>query len=353
MPLLIWAFLGASPSAAGLYLPAEPMIGPRIDTTRVTPLPWGQLRSILADLEAIANPLSGSPERKRYLAAVERLKSSGSFQDAVDLGGYLIRLRRDEEAITILSAAIKRDRRNFMLYANLGTAYQRVGDLERAASALQDALENWPEHYPGWTPAQLSWYRRAERYQLRLILGRRRAGPRDRTLELDALFGPISDPVRYLAADGRYSAGTLAGAEQSKFGADGLKLPEAMAIVQQLLLWLPDDMRLRWQLAELLNAAGDITSASAVFDSFWSRNYTAPDLLSHRRIVREAVAKIRRDSSSAAGPSDEAMPNPVEQPATTRWPEVHRLALVGIACAAVVLALAYLQLREIRRRRRG
>src|SRR5262249_51522975 len=43
------------------------------------------------------------------------------------------------------------------------------------------------------------------------------------------------------------------------------------AVVQQLLVWMPEDARLIWLLGELLNANGDIVSARTVFSEFKSR----------------------------------------------------------------------------------
>jgi hypothetical protein len=65
---------------------------------------------------------------------------------------------------------------------------------------------------------------------------------------------------------------------------------DAVALVQQLALWLPADGRLLWQLAELAGANGDVTTAAAILDGcvteFGLRN---AQLREHRRAFRSAA----------------------------------------------------------------
>ena len=46
---------------------------------------------------------------------------------------------------------------------------------------------------------------------------------------------------------------------------------DAILIVQQLLIWTPDDYRLYWLLGELLNAQGEPESAKVVFEDFLNK----------------------------------------------------------------------------------
>ena len=49
--------------------------------------------------------------------------------------------------------------------------------------------------------------------------------------------------------------------------AERKKLPaNAVAVVQQLALWLPADGRLLWQLGELANVHGDVRTAAAILE---------------------------------------------------------------------------------------
>ena len=60
------------------------------------------------------------------------------------------------------------------------------------------------------------------------------------------------------------------------------------AIVQQLALWLPNDTRLYWLLAELLNADGQYKEAEKIMDECVgeSRKYDSVELKEHRRILK-------------------------------------------------------------------
>jgi hypothetical protein len=73
------------------------------------------------------------------------------------------------------------------------------------------------------------------------------------------------------------------------------KLPlERVPLVVQLLLWLPFDNRLYWQLAELLNIQADVQGASTLMNELVdSRAYRPPELWAHRQVVRQAWAEAR------------------------------------------------------------
>ena len=120
----------------------------------------------------------------------------------------------------------------------------------------------------------------------------------------------------------------------------GKKLPDdAIAVVQQLLLWLPDDTRLYWLLAELYNADGAPATAARIFDECMdSRGFQTKQLGEHRRLVKEALA-----SQQAAAPDDSK--------SWTRHPEA--FWIVGGVLAIPLMLLVFWQVREIRRRLTG
>jgi hypothetical protein len=150
-------------------------------------------------------------------------------------------------------------------------------------------------------------------------------------VDVDALF-----PVRFIGPSGAYEAGTIADAERAKLPAD------AVTVVQQLLLWFPEDSRLLWLLGELYNAQGDLSSAGAVFEEcVWSRKYDSPTLREHRRIVKEeltarAVAEAAR--AAEAKPPERLLPDQI-----TLW-------TVGGISGAILVALGWWQVREVIRR---
>ncbi|HEV2949362.1 MAG TPA: hypothetical protein VGX70_18450 [Gemmataceae bacterium] len=340
-----------SPLQAGLYLPAVPTQGPEISSQGVKPLPFSLFRrDVLEDLLRIGNPQPPeSAVRQQFLKARDELQAKQrrgllTEEDRVNLSGYLIRLRQFQEAIDLLTPVATRECRNFMVFANLATAEQQAGHLERAISHLEQAQDVWPSQWPGMTPEQLHWFQQAERYQLRLLrqrwaetrrLGKPPAG-------LDAVFTKDGQPVRYVADSGRFEAGKIAGAERDKLPAD------ALAILQQLLIWLPDDARLYWQMGELLNAMGDVSSAATVFDDcVWRRRLDDPEVRQHRQIVAEAAQVKSQESATEMADIDSPGPT-----SSTAWlPDRNKLWTVGSIFAIIAVVMIYFQFREFRRRR--
>src|SRR5258708_34634054 len=91
------------------------------------------------------------------------------------------------------------------------------------------------------------------------------------------------EPIRFIGESGEYEPGTIARAEMTKLP------PDAIAIVQQMILWDPDDARLIWQLAELYNADGDLKAAARLFDMCVNElRYSNPELMKHRASVMAA-----------------------------------------------------------------
>jgi tetratricopeptide (TPR) repeat protein len=239
-------------------------------------LPWQKsvnLTANLAILIAKEPPSRGQPDP---LKPEERL----------DLAACLMRIRypgkqMPEKAILHLNAAMDRDRDNFLVMSTLGTAYQMAGDYNRADANLSEALRlYWNKPFDElsakrresvtqtlqWTAKDFAWFGKCEKYQrqlVRLRLRELKTGPLTLTkaLErLDPIFDdPAMPPLRYVGDSGSFEVGKIASAEKAKLP------PDAIEIVEQLLIWLPDDIRLYWQLGELLNARGDVESAKIVF----------------------------------------------------------------------------------------
>jgi hypothetical protein len=250
----------AAPACGGVYYSGE----------KVAELP-SQWRGFLLDqrqLRSVAIKSPESPLRTNYLAEAAKLaaKSSPSADELADLGALYLRLGETEKAVTLLRSAQRSFPNHFRLAANLGTAWQLEGDLEQAASCLEEAVRLAPGKNL-----------QAETYHLKLVRGR--LGQR---LGLDDLFG-----IRFVTDDGDYEPGRLAATEKKK-------LPtKAVAVTQQLALWLPADGRLLWQLAELANAHGDIANAAAMMDGCVTQfGLGDPELRRHRQVLRAAADKL-------------------------------------------------------------
>ncbi len=261
-------FALASTSQAGLYYSGE----------KYSALP-AQWRGFLMDHRLLRNigvkPKIASEEtplRARYRLEAEAmqkrgLKDSLGADDLADLGALYVRLGDIDRAIEVLRPAHLKHPNHFALAANLGTAWQRFGDLRQAAAALEQAVKLAPgTHLP------------FEEAHLKLVRGRSRG----QSVELDDLFG-----VRYINDKGEYEPGKISDAQKKKLPA------KAVAITQQLALWLPTDGPLLWQLAELANAHGDVKNGAAMMEGCITQfGMTQATLRKHRQLLREIVEKL-------------------------------------------------------------
>jgi tetratricopeptide (TPR) repeat protein len=354
----------AGSAQAGLYSRIEPY-------DRGLNRDFRLFRETLISLWNLNNPnaaVTRDSVRWRYLQLQEQMKrglpedlSSGERQD---LGAALIRLGKYEEAIQVLRPGAALDRDNFLLLANLATAYHLAGQGTQALDAVQSALAVWPEDwakldmkhqvlYPlemGWDAKQLTWHRRAETYFRQLLRLRLRESLKQRnqpglpTEGLDDLFG-----VRFVGESGKYEAGTLAREQRKKVPEDGIK------IVQQLLVWLPADMRLYWLLGELYNAQGDNRTALEIFNALITKGGGPPELRAHRRILEAQPTATPNRSSPGLGETSisPATPKKDQQPAdnSAGSSNLWQTFGVGFLAGALVALLGLWQVRELRRRR--
>jgi hypothetical protein len=212
-----------------------------------------------------------SPLRDDYRASAERLEKLAknralTADEAADLGAIDLRLGKPEQALNVLAPAARKFPEHFRIAANLGTAFQLNGDPERAAAQLEEAVRLAPEKLKPF-----------ERAHLKLVKLRAKEGKgATAATAVDDLFG-----VKYVGASGKPEAGTIAAAELKKLPDD------AVAVVQQLALWLPADGRLLWQFGELCNASGDVRAAAAALDGCVTEfALAAPDLRARRTLYR-------------------------------------------------------------------
>jgi tetratricopeptide (TPR) repeat protein len=220
-----------------------------------------------------------SPLRTRYRREAEKLQARADKKklapdDLADLGALYIRLGDTARAVELLRAGQRDHPNHFAIAANLGTAWQLHGDHRKAAAALEDAVRLAPGKFLA-----------LEEAHLKLVRGRERSKPG----ELDDLFG-----IQFVNDKGAFEPGKLAEAQAKK-------LPtKAVAITQQLALWLPADGPLLWQLAELANGHGDLRNGANMMEgcvvSFGMQNAT---LRKRRLILRRAVDNLPKPKIGA------------------------------------------------------
>ncbi len=289
------------------------------------------LRDIIARSRSKGLDRLGPVEIADYSAAMLRLRDEydKSYKEALD---YLSNLKGRPPAGA-----------EFFVLAHLAHAFLMKGDYQNAYALEYSAVKDYefPGEVIGLNRAQRSWYQRLEEaYVLPFIRNRlTEANVKKASVEdgLDPIFAGKSagkkDPVSYVGESGHYEAGAIAAAERAKLP------PDAIAIVQQLLLWNPGDGRLWWQLAELYNAAGDLKSAERVFTlCTWEHKYSNSQLKEHRAIVMTALESQTQEAETSARLMTETR--------RRKW------LTVGAGVSVVLVLVCYWQGREFVRRMR-
>jgi tetratricopeptide (TPR) repeat protein len=286
--LILLVFSGPVGSAqAGIYIRGE-KLQPQAPLEKLEEF-WKQLQFIRA-YGPTDKALGGKPttQRQDFLAKVEQLRRKGnslSPDEQADLGGYLLYLKQTatqyapyEEAVAVLEAGYRNNPRHFALASNLGTAYQLSGRLDAAERCLDNAVE-------------MASAAQRPLEQLQLTLVRRRLHEnlaRGQYPDLDLIFGRPATPFHFVGKAGVWNYGELAPTEMAKL--PGQSVQAAVPQVQQLLVWLPDDGRLIWQLGEWALVLGQKKTAVMLFnESVNSFRLSHPDLKKRRLLLQEAM----------------------------------------------------------------
>lgn len=359
---IVGLLLMAGPGLAGIYSPDEPFLF-EIDSEGIAkPIQYvGGFEGIAADFRDIGAPQSNLTPRLESRVRDRKAKGTSALSPE-EMAGYtadLIRLSRPDEVLNILQPLARDPRRGgFLVYAHLARAHASRGEWRDAADQQQVANQysEFPTKFAKLTKEQLTWLKRIEREYYRPFLVRRaeeaRGGrPNELREDVDALF-PVSadrkrtvEPIRFVAENGEYAPGKLAEAERKKLPVD------ALAIVQQMILWHPKDARLYWLLGELYNAEGEIEIAARILDACsFNMGYSNPNLLRHRQVLLKEMetistqrAEVRRAEAAEQQRQEE------EQQAIDRDNQKRRNWILVIGIALVVL-LGYYQGREVFRR---
>ena len=350
--------LAASTLRAGVYSAAEPSGMRAGPDGRLVELPYvPPFKSYLEERLNAANPAmpeaaNGVPTfrgliKQRIEAQspnARRLPLPEQVAHAVDL----IRVGRAADAVNLLQPRSRDRDPDYVALVTLAHAFAARGEWDEAVRchglALFDAAP--PPTLPGVPPALTKRYLELEKthYSRWLRLRQRESGQREGLADQDvlALFG-----VKWVNEAGIYEPGKLAAAERAKLPAD------AVAVVQQLLLWSPEDTRLLWLLAELYAADGQSREADQVFDQCtWARTFTNRRvLMDHRGKVRDLVARLPTESVDIL-PADTPVPDQPPAEVGNEWERLRpRLIGAGAVLSLFAVGLVALAIRSVLRRR--
>jgi hypothetical protein len=346
------AFLSTRPGLASLYQPDDPMAVPvRRDGTGEA-FPFLEFRRRLAVLINAADPRPSNtgrpnPDRAKYLDRVEIGRKRGRdlpAAEAAALAADMLRLGNSDagfyvnDALDLLFPRTRDRSPHYFVLTTMAQVHLARDEIGEALFKHQAALidSEMPGQVKGWTKEQRDWIKKLdEDYVLHYLHIRKaekdargQAVPEDEEpMPLFPLPGRDrpSEPVKFVNDAGQYEPGVLAARERTKLP------PDAVAIVQQLLLWFPSDTRLYWLLGELYAANGEFDSANQILDACAQAKYGNRKLLmDHRAAIRVAIEQQRLAAEKAR---EDALPISMRM----IWIYFGAVALVAVLAAVRVL----------------
>jgi hypothetical protein len=305
--------------------------------------------------EPVLNPKTGHPEPSdrgivdaRIKKALAKKPETRTEMERVALAVDLLRFNRLDDA----EGALKGQRSGFLPNVTLAHIAAAQGQWARAADFLEIANdEKTPAALSEKSPQLLAWQRKLDRGALRkLMMARMKeasgAKPPPEVELPDEIWGQL---LNFVNDAGQYEPGKLAAAEKAKL--PGGDFPEAIATVQQLVLWFPFDVRLYWLLGELYAAHGDVQAAKKILDECAeSGRYSNRKVLMQHREVVTKVAKEKGDSAQE-GPLLAPTPPPPENPPPAPVP--FSLGAVWIYFGVVGAIALFALIRTVMKRTRG
>ncbi len=337
---VVAGLLSLSEGHASLHHPDDPMAIPVSVEGVPEPLPFDEfsrrravLTNVLDPNRPLVNPNNPTEKSDRGKVAdrIDKAKKNlkRTPEQSTALAVDLLRFNKPDEA-----AGVFRRREGFLANITLAHVAAVQGDWGQAFNYL--SIANDPEDspppatIPGITSAQLAWQLKLNTEPLKKLFESRlkesRAKEARRKEGLPAELPPddeLPDPI-FPVSFANTIGGVLAPDEQAKLP------PDALAIVQQLVLWFPGDPRLYWLLAEMYAVKGEFVTAQRIMDScvggFKYSNRKV--LMQHREAVKKAV-------------QDAIVPDPVppEPPITLRTVWIYFSVVAAIALFALLRAV--------------
>lgn len=318
--------LTASAAHAGVYLPAK------YDRW---PLPLEPMDLVL-QIE-----LRGSgrvQEMKEQAGALEAKKGELTVEEGAHLGGLYILQGQFHKATAWLIGLRNKEPKNYLVNANLAAAYFFQDDFTAAINHQTELLQPdvWPREVPDWPAERLRFQRRAEALFLELMEHRKDKKKKD---ELDALFPGANFKDRFIPG-------------QRSVKNSAYLPPDALMLMQQLVLWAPHDDLLKWLLAEIYNSEGEILEAQRILKELENKGFSTRLLRNHRQELDE-VAKNAKPKVVVKEQSPPSAQQPVEepkkeQPTENSWLPDWKTLLIGFGAGVIVGAILLLQFRPSR-----
>jgi hypothetical protein len=338
-----------------------------------------KLRSIRVD------KLQGTdyPMRNRYII-FEAMANDGNvklhtLEAQLNYSTVLIRRGKADEAVALLKPVAERGEHanHFLALSHYATALFLSANADfkiNAREYMKQALENWPEKWSdikgeqlallkkfGWEETAFDRYRRYETHFKRLIdhrlaEDRRRAKKQQVPDTLDPVF--VDDkkkPLTFLAESGKFEAGRIVEAEFKSLPRDSVEM------VEQFLIWMPDDKPLLWLLGEVFNASAmehqdpkrkneAILNALAVFERLTNLQEPTTYGVKEAKNRFEVLEKAR----AAMPPPDDGIKLPAKDAdvmlTNAEW---WRRQAIVFALGAAIGMFALWQVQEVRRRRQA
>lgn len=333
--LAFFALLAWAPFAtAGIFSPNEPCPFEMAPDGTAKPLPLTVFKLFLNDRVAALQPNSpdvqpGTADAPTF-KGLAKVRVSRDFEP--DRAGMLglsadrLRLGQFRGVVELLKPTLQDRSLNYAWLAHLSLAHAALGDWDLAIKRNADAVLDGepPAELAGTKPEQLKWMLKIDKAYTRtwLLAAQRDADPRSRPADPDvlALFPKAS--------------------------------PDAIAVVQQLVLWAPLDTNLLWLLGSLYLTSGQVTEAFDILEQCRERKMTWSKFRVQHASAEALFRALPKDAPEAALPaevSDDSAPPPRGWDAI--FAEVNPLAF-GIASgafAALVAAIVWLQVRKWRR----
>ena len=298
----------AIPGRASLYQPDDPMPFPVAAVAE--PLPFDEFKRRLIVVMNQFNPLPLAEGQKntdrdgRVQRIADRRKNpKPTTLDKLALASDLLSLNQPDEALTLVKPLDNpRSPDYYLVSATLAHVHAARGEWATAADKMRSVTvfgdAEMPATVKGLSKPQRDWVQKLDRdYVLAYFTLKSKEGKIDpETEDVPPLFPLVERnkphaPVKFVNDRGEYEPGVIAAAEKAKLP------PDAIAVVQQMVLWFPGDTGLYWLLAELYAAEGQLDEARVILNECVdSRKYSGRRaLMDHRGAVMAAVEKRQRD----------------------------------------------------------